>query len=76
MRFERLVAGIQAYGKILILTETIKKTGNQQALNTLNGALQAFDESTLKETAVAAEVNMQKRWQINFVSCNFLLNFN
>ncbi|NKI27731.1 DUF4091 domain-containing protein [Arenibacter sp. 6A1] len=67
MRFERLVAGIQAYEKIQILKESFKKTGNQQALNTLDSALQAFDETTLDETA-AAEVIKNAKEVVNNLS--------
>ena len=55
MRFERLIAGIQAFEKIRILREEFNLSGNQQAKAKIDKALSLFDENTL-ETVPASVV--------------------
>lgn len=55
MRFERLIAGIQAFEKIRILREEFNLSGNRQAKAKIDKALSLFDENTL-ETVPASVV--------------------
>ena len=58
LRFEQLVAGIQAYEKIRLLREEYKD--NAKALKTIDAALQLIDENTLDKTPSAVTINQAK----------------
>lgn len=61
LRFEHLIAGIQAYEKIQILKEEYTRTNNKKAMNNLINALKAFDENNLcKEPAFITIKKAQK----------------
>ena len=55
MRYERLIAGIQAFEKIRILKKEFKASGNQRAIKKIEKTLGRFDENTW-ETIPAAVV--------------------
>ena len=55
MRYERLIAGIQAFEKIRILKKEFKASGNQRTIKKIEKTLGRFDENTL-ETIPAAVV--------------------
>lgn len=47
MRFERLIAGIQAFEKIRILKKEFELKGNRRAISKIENALKMFDETKL-----------------------------
>lgn len=47
MRFERLIAGIQAFEKIRILKREFELKGNQRAISKIENVLKMFDETKL-----------------------------
>ena len=57
MRFERLIAGIQAFEKIRILREEFNLSGNQQAKAKIDKALILFDEKTLESVPASAVIS-------------------
>ena len=57
MRFERLIAGIQAFEKIRILREEFNLSGNQQAKAKIDKALSLFDENTLESVPASAVIS-------------------
>ncbi len=57
LRFENLVAGIQAYEKIRILRDEFKKQNNTEALDKINKILELFDEHKLASTPASEFVD-------------------
>lgn len=61
MRFERMIAGIQAYEKIRLLRQELEVKKDRKGINRLNKALELFDESTLEEKPAAAVIQEARR---------------
>lgn len=57
MRFERLIAGIQAFEKVHILQEEFIRTNNRSALKKIQKALNTFDELNLNQIPAAEVIN-------------------
>lgn len=66
IRFENLVAGIQAYEKIRILKSVWQKEGNQTALNRLDKILREFDEKNLDHQSARQVVEKANRFISRF----------
>ena len=66
IRFENLVAGIQAYEKIRILKADWQKEGNQSALNRLDKMLREFDEKQLDHQSARQVVEKADRFMNQF----------
>ena len=66
IRFENLVAGIQAYEKIRILKADWQKEGNQSALNRLDKMLREFDEKQLERQSARQVVEKADRFMNRF----------
>ncbi|MCM4157029.1 glycoside hydrolase domain-containing protein [Gramella sp. AN32] len=64
IRFEKLLAGIQAYEKIQILREEFRSSNNQKALDKLEESLQLFDRKNLNDIP-ASEVVKKANMTIN-----------
>ncbi|WZL89307.1 glycoside hydrolase domain-containing protein [Salinimicrobium sp. 3283s] len=64
IRFEKLLAGIQAYEKILILKEEFRNTNNQKALKELEEILHLFSNNNFDQTT-ASEVIEKAKLVIN-----------
>lgn len=64
MRFERLIAGIQAFEKIRVLKNEFETSGNRRGLIQINKALNLFDETTL-DRIPASEVVLKANKIIN-----------
>ncbi|AVM53703.1 uncharacterized protein DUF4091 [Bacteroides zoogleoformans] len=60
LRFEHLIAGIQAFEKIRILKEEYTRTNNRAGLKRIEKALKLFDESTLRTTPASAVIKQAK----------------
>lgn len=66
IRFENLVAGIQAYEKIRILKADWQKEGNKSALNRLDKMLREFDEKQLERQSARQVVEKADRFMNRF----------
>ena len=66
IRFENLVAGIQAYEKIRILKADWQKEGNKSALNRLDKILREFDEKQLDHQSARQVVEKADRFMNQF----------
>ena len=66
IRFENLVAGIQAYEKIRILKADWQKEGNQSALKQLDKILCEFDEKQLEGQSARQVVEKADRFMNQF----------
>ena len=66
IRFENLVAGIQAYEKIRILKADWQKEGNKSALNRLDKMLREFDEKQLERQSAREVVEKADRFMNQF----------
>ena len=66
IRFENLVAGIQAYEKIRILKADWQKEGNKSALNRLDKILREFDEKQLDHQSARQVVEKADRCMNQF----------
>ena len=66
IRFENLVAGIQAYEKIRILKADWQKEGNQSALKQLDKMLREFDEKQLDHQSARQVVEKADRFMNRF----------
>ena len=66
IRFENLVAGIQAYEKIRILKADWQKEGNQSALKQLDKILCEFDEKQLEGQSARQVVEKADRFMNRF----------
>lgn len=66
IRFENLVAGIQAYEKIRILKAGWQKEGNKSALNRLDKILREFDEKQLDHQSARQVVEKADRFMNQF----------
>ena len=66
IRFENLVAGIQAYEKIRILKADWQKEGNQSALKQLDKMLREFDEKQLDHQSARQVVEKADRFMNQF----------
>ena len=66
IRFENLVAGIQAYEKIRILKADWQKEGNKSALNRLDKILREFDEKQLERQSARQVVEKADRFMNQF----------
>ena len=66
IRFENLVAGIQAYEKIRILKADWQKEGNKSALNRLDKMLREFDEKQLDHQSARQVVEKADRFMNQF----------
>lgn len=66
IRFENLVAGIQAYEKIRILKAGWQKEGNQSALKQLDKILREFDEKQLEHQSARQVVEKADRFMNRF----------
>ena len=66
IRFENLVAGIQAYEKIRILKADWQKEGNKSALNRLDKILREFDEKQLDHQSARQVVEKADRFMNRF----------
>lgn len=66
IRFENLVAGIQAYEKIRILKADWQKEGNQSALKQLDKMLREFDEKQLERQSARQVVEKADRFMNRF----------
>lgn len=66
IRFENLVAGIQAYEKIRILKAGWQKEGNKSALNRLDKMLREFDEKQLERQSARQVVEKADRFMNQF----------
>ena len=66
IRFENLVAGIQAYEKIRILKADWQKEGNQSALKQLDKILREFDEKQLERQSAREVVEKADRFMNQF----------
>lgn len=66
IRFENLVAGIQAYEKIRILKADWQKEGNKSALKQLDKILREFDEKQLERQSVRQVVEKADRFMNQF----------
>ena len=66
IRFENLVAGIQAYEKIRILKADWQKEGNQSALKQLDKILREFDEKQLDHQSARQVVEKADRFMNQF----------
>jgi len=64
IRFEKLLTGIQAYEKILILREEFRSSNNQKALDKLEKSLQLFELKKLDDTP-ASEVLKKTEFVLN-----------
>lgn len=60
LRFEHLIAGIQAFEKIRILKEEYTRTNNRAGLRRIEKALKLFDEKTLRTTPAFAVIKQAK----------------
>lgn len=56
IRFERMIDGIQMYEKIRILKEEYAANGDENALKTIDKALQLFDEAKLPDVPSAVTI--------------------
>lgn len=66
IRFENLVAGIQAYEKIRILKADWQKEGNKSALKQLDKILREFDEKQLERQSARQVVEKADRFMNQF----------
>lgn len=66
IRFENLVAGIQAYEKIRILKADWQKEGNKSALKQLDKILREFDEKNLDHQSARQVVEKADRFMNQF----------
>ena len=66
IRFENLVAGIQAYEKIRILKADWQKEGNKSALKQLDKMLREFDEKQLDHQSARQVVEKADRFMNQF----------
>lgn len=66
IRFENLVAGIQAYEKIRILQAVWQKEGNKSALKQLDKILREFDEKQLERQSARQVVEKADRFMNRF----------
>lgn len=66
IRFENLVAGIQAYEKIRILKAGWQKEGNKSALKQLDKILREFDEKQLERQSARQVVEKADRFMNQF----------
>lgn len=66
IRFENLVAGIQAYEKIRILKAGWQKEGNKSALKQLDKILREFDEKNLDHQSARQVVEKADRFMNQF----------
>ena len=66
IRFENLVAGIQAYEKIRILKADWQKEGNKSALKQLDKILREFDEKQLEGQSARQVVEKADRFMNRF----------
>lgn len=66
IRFENLVAGIQAYEKIRILKAGWQKEGNKSALKQLDKILREFDEKQLERQSARQVVEKADRFMNRF----------
>lgn len=66
IRFENLVAGIQAYEKIRILKAGWQKEGNKSALKQLDKMLREFDEKQLERQSARQVVEKADRFMNRF----------
>lgn len=66
IRFENLVAGIQAYEKIRILKADWQKEGNKSALKQLDKILREFDEKQLERQSARQVVEKADRFMNRF----------
>ena len=66
IRFENLVAGIQAYEKIRILKADWQKEGNKSALKQLDKILREFDEKQLEHQSARQVVEKADRFMNQF----------
>lgn len=66
IRFENLVAGIQAYEKIRILKADWQKEGNKSALKQLDKILREFDEKQLDHQSARQVVEKADRFMNQF----------
>lgn len=66
IRFENLVAGIQAYEKIRILKADWQKEGNKSALKQLDKILREFDEKQLERQSAREVVEKADRFMNQF----------
>ncbi len=66
IRFENLVAGVQAYEKIRILKADWQKEGNQSALKQLDKMLREFDEKQLDHQSARQVVEKADRFMNQF----------
>ena len=66
IRFENLVAGIQAYEKIRILKADWQKEGNKSALKQLDKMLREFDEKQLERQSAREVVEKADRFMNQF----------
>ena len=60
LRFEHLIAGIQAFEKIRILKEEYTRTNNRTGLRRIEKALKLFDERTLSTTPASVVIKQAK----------------
>lgn len=66
VRYENLVAGIQAYEKIQILKSIWEQNGNKTAIRKLNKVLNEFDEKTLDKKPATIAVEKANRFISQF----------
>lgn len=64
MRFERLIAGIQAFEKVRILKEEFESKGNKRGLSKIESTLNLFDETTM-DSIPASEIVSKANKVIN-----------
>lgn len=64
MRFERLIAGIQAFEKVRILKEEFESKGNKRDLSKIESTLNLFDETTM-DSIPASEIVSKANKVIN-----------